>query len=400
MLLSIALILIVGLILGFIFAKFNLPSLIGMLLAGILLGPSGFSLLDVKLISISQEIRDLALIIILLRAGLGISKETLKKIGKTAFKLSFIPGLLEGGAIFLLAKYLFNLSWQAAGMLAFIIAAVSPAVIVPSMLQLIEKKLGKDKEVPTLVLASASIDDVFAITIFSIFLGIFKSGEVSIANSLIQIPFKIIGGIGLGLIIAYLLNLFFKKYSNLELSYQTIILIVTAILTTVIGNYFKVASLLGVMTIGYLLLEKNKKLATNLSLALNKLWIPAKVFLFVLIGAAVKVEIALNAGWLSILLIFLGLIARSIGVLIATHNSYLNLKERTFCVIAYLPKATVQAAIGAVPLANGVPSGELILALAVMSIVLTAPLGAIGIDYFAPQLLSQNKDYKLECQPE
>ncbi|PRX21786.1 sodium/proton antiporter (CPA1 family) [Orenia metallireducens] len=389
MLLSIALILIVGLILGFIFERLNLPSLLGMLLAGIILGPSGYGLLSQELMGISQEIRELALIIILLRAGLGISKETLKKIGKTAFKLSFIPGLLEGAAIFLIATHIFKLNWQSAGMLAFIIAAVSPAVIVPSMLQLIEKKLGKDKEVPTLVLAGASIDDVFAITIFSIFLGLFKSGEVQIFSILTEIPIKIIGGVLLGLIIGYLLEKFFRRYNKLNLSYQTIILMVVAIFTTILGDYLGVASLLGLMTIGYWLLEKNKEVATNLSLALNKLWIPAKIFLFVLIGAAVKVQVALHAGWLGILLIFLGLIARSIGVLISTTNSYLNFKERVFCVIAYIPKATVQAAIGAVPLANGVPNGELILALAVMSIILTAPLGAIGIDYFAPKLLSQ-----------
>jgi NhaP-type Na+/H+ or K+/H+ antiporter len=391
MLLSIALILIVGLFLGFTFERLNLPSLLGMLLAGIILGPSGYGLLSQELMGISQEIRELALIIILLRAGLGISKDTLKKIGKTSFKLSFIPGLLEGLAIFLIATHIFKLNWQSAGMLAFIIAAVSPAVIVPSMLQLIEKNLGKDKEVPTLVLASASIDDVFAITIFSIFLELFKNGEVQIFNILTEIPIKIISGIILGVLIGYLLEKFFRRYKKLDLSYQTIILIVVAIFTTILGDYLEVASLLGLMTIGYWLLEKNKEVATNLSLALNKLWVPAKIFLFVLIGAAVKVQVALHAGWLGILLIFFGLIARSIGVLISTANSYLNFKERVFCVIAYIPKATVQAAIGAVPLANGVPNGELILALAVMSIILTAPLGAIGIDYFAPKLLSKPK---------
>ncbi|GAB6099774.1 cation:proton antiporter [Halanaerocella petrolearia] len=391
MLLSIALILSLGLMLGFIFNRFDLPSLLGMLVAGIILGPSGLSLLDSKLLSISQEIRQLALIIILLRAGLGISKDTLKKIGKAAFRLSFIPGLLEGGTIFLLATYFFNLPWKSAGMLSFIIAAVSPAVIVPSMLRLKDKKLGKNKEVPTLILASASIDDVFAITLFSIFLELFKSGNISIVNTIIQIPFKISGGIILGLIIGYLVHKTFAKSPQLNLTYQSIILIITAIFTSVLGDYLKAASLLSIMTIGYLLLEKNKSLATDLANTLNKLWVPAKVFLFVLIGAAVKIQAAYQVGIFGIVIIFIGLIARSIGVLIATTNSYLNLKERVFCVIAYLPKATVQAAIGAVPLAAGVPAGELILALAVMSIILTAPLGAIGIEYFAPQLLQQNK---------
>ncbi|GAB6138989.1 cation:proton antiporter [Halanaerobaculum tunisiense] len=389
MLLSIALVLATGLLLGFIFNKLNLPSLLGMLIAGIILGPSGLSLLDDKFLSISPAIRQLALIIILLRSGLGISKDTLQKIGKTAFKLSFIPGLLEGGTIFFLADYFFNLSWPAAGMLAFIIAAVSPAVIVPSMLRLKEKRLGEQKEVPTLILASASIDDVLAITIFSIFLGAFNNNNLSIIKTLTYIPIKISGGIILGLIIGYLTHKLFINYSKLDSTYQTIILLTITIFTSVLGDYLNLASLLSIMTIGYILLEKNESLATELATTLNKLWVPAKVFLFVLIGAAVKIGIAYQAGLPGVILIIVGLLARSIGVLIATTNSYLNLQEIIFCGIAYLPKATVQAAIGAVPLTNGVPGGDLILALAVMSIILTAPLGAVGIEYSAPRLLKQ-----------
>lgn len=389
MLLSIVLILAFGLVLGFIFEKLNLPSLLGMLLAGILLGSSGFDLLDESLLNISGEIRKLALIIILLRAGLGISKDTLKKIGGTAFKLSFIPVLFEGVAVLFLGTYLLNFSWVEAGILAFIIAAVSPAVVVPSMLKLKEQRYGQKKEIPTLVLASASIDDVLAITFFSIFLGIFAGGDLSIVAAAFQIPVKIIGGIGLGLIIGYILIKFFNSYYNLTLTYKTIILFTIAIFTTILGDYLNVASLLAVMTIGYLLLEKKRELANQFSKVLNRLWIPAKIFLFVLIGAAVQIEVAYRVSLVGILIIIGGLMARSVGVLIATTKSNLNFSERLFCIISYLPKATVQAAIGAVPLAAGVPSGELILALAVMSIILTAPLGAIGIKYFAPKLLKK-----------
>ncbi|MCK8824007.1 cation:proton antiporter [Fuchsiella alkaliacetigena] len=396
MLYSIVLILTVGLILGFVFSRFRLPGLLGMLLAGILLGPSGFDLLAESMLDISQDIRELALIIILLRAGLGISKETLKRIGNTALKLSFIPVIFEGAAVTLLARYIFAFSWLQAAILAFIIAAVSPAVVVPSMLKLKQAQYGKEKEIPTLVLASASIDDVFAITMFSIFMGIFRSGEVAVAANLSQIPIKIIGGIALGAILGYLLVKFFNRYTKLNLTYQTLALLIAAIFANVLGDYLGLASLLAVMTIGYLLLEKSKGLAEDLSAVLNKLWIPAEVFLFVLIGAAVQIEVAYQAGLLGVLLIAGGLVFRSCGVLIATAGSYLNFKERIFVLISYLPKATVQAAIGAVPLAAGVADGELILALAVMSIILTAPLGAIGIELFAPKLLTVPESTPLE----
>ncbi|WP_408956550.1 cation:proton antiporter [Natroniella sp. ANB-PHB2] len=390
MLLSISLILIIGLILGFTFERINLPPLLGMLLAGILLGPSGLYLLDDNLLNISQEIREIALIIILLRAGLGISKDTIKRIGNTAFKLSFIPVLFEGAIIMFLAIYILNFNWIEAGMLAFIIAAVSPAVVVPSMLKLKEKSYGKEKEIPTLILASASIDDVLAITAFSIFLGIYRSGQVSVVANLAQIPIKIIGGILLGILLGTILVKLFNLYNTLKTAHKVIILISTSILANVLGNYLGVASLLAVMAIGYILLEKNEDLANKFSNVLNSLWVPAEIFLFVLIGAAVQIEIAYNAGAIGALIIFIGLSGRIIGVLLATTNSYLNFKERIFCGVSYLPKATVQAAIGAVPLTENVPQGELILALAVLSIILTAPLGAFGIEYFAPKLLVNN----------
>lgn len=389
MLISFALILLVGLGFGFIAKKLNLPPLVGMLLAGILIGPSGFYLLDDSLLNIAQEIRELALIIILLRAGLGISKATLKKIGNTAFKLGFIPVLVEGAAVFLLAIYLFQFSWQQAGVLAFIIAAVSPAVVVPSMLKLRAKDYGEEKEIPTLILASASLDDVFALTMFSIFLGIYRTGEVAIFTSLAQVPVKIIGGILLGIGVGYILIKLFAFYDNLDLMHQAVILLASAIAVNAIGEYVGVASLLSVMTIGYLILEEDVKLAEGFSKVLSRLWVPAEIFLFVLIGAAVELEVAYQAGLLGVLLIFGALVFRVVGVLIATQGSYLNFKERIFCGISYLPKATVQAAIGAVPLAEGVARGDLILALAVMSIILTAPLGAIGIEALAPKLLKR-----------
>jgi NhaP-type Na+/H+ or K+/H+ antiporter len=390
MLLSVVLILGVGLSLGFLFDQLELPSLLGMLLAGILLGGSGFDLLADELLVISQDIRQLALIIILLRAGLGISKETLLNIGRLALKLSFIPILLEGGVVFGLGIVLLNLSWLEAGMLAFIIAAVSPAVIVPSMLRIKEQKLGQNKEIPTLILASASVDDVLAISLFGLFLNIFQSKSFSSLQGVFYIPAGIIGGILLGLCVGYLLDKFFTAIPRLDVTYQIIILLITAISVNIVGDYFQLASLLAVMSIGYILLEKNKHLAEEMSAALNKLWVPAKVFLFVLIGAAVQIKFVLEAGIISLVVIGAGLLARSIGVLFATIRSKLTIKERLFCIVAYLPKATVQAAIGAVPLAAGVPNGELILTMAVLSIVVTAPLGAIGIKQLAPKLLASS----------
>ena len=387
---SIAIIILFGLTLNFIFEKLKLPGLLGMLLLGIVLGPYVLDVLDSALLSISSDLRKLALIIILLRAGLGISKDNLNKVGKTAIKMSFIPGILEGLTIASLSMFLFNMTFIEGGILGFIVAAVSPAVVVPSMLNFIDNKIGEKKNIPTLILASASIDDVVAITIFTTFLGLYSGSQINIGMSLLSIPISIVLGIVIGVLTGLLLVSFFKKHHVRDTKKVLIILGIATLLTsleTVLSGLVPIASLLGVMTIGFVLLEKREIVAKRLAKKFNKIWVFSEILLFVLIGSQVNIEVAFNSGLKGVIIILCGLILRSIGVLISTLGTDLNLKERLFCAIAYTPKATVQAAIGAIPLSLGVPSGELILAVAVLSIILTAPLGLIGIRYGGKHLL-------------
>jgi NhaP-type Na+/H+ or K+/H+ antiporter len=375
-------IIILGLIFNRLFDEIKLPGLLGMLILGILIGPYGFGIISQDILNISADLRHIALIVILLRAGLGIEKKTLKKVGIPAFKLSFIPGILEGITILLVASKIFNLSIIEAGILAFIIAAVSPAVVVPQMLKLINNKKGTNKGIPTLILTGASIDDVIAITIFSTFLGLYGGSQINIAKKILNVPIAILVGIILGIITALLLIFIFKKY-HLRDTKKALIMLSAAILLTGLGDYLEniipIAGLLGVMTIGFVLQERYNVLGTRLASKFNKIWVFAEIMLFVLVGAEVNIYLAIETGLIGFVIILVGLLARSVGVLISISNMSLNIKERFFCVIAYTPKATVQAAIGAVPLAAGVKSGELILAMAVLSIIITAPLGAVGI---------------------
>jgi NhaP-type Na+/H+ or K+/H+ antiporter len=280
------------------------------------------------------------------------------------------------------ASKIFNLSIIEAGILAFIIAAVSPAVVVPQMLKLINNKKGTNKGIPTLILTGASIDDVIAITIFSTFLGLYGGSQINIAKKILNVPIAILVGIILGIITALLLIFIFKKY-HLRDTKKALIMLSAAILLTGLGDYLEniipIAALLGVMTIGFVLQERYNVLGTRLASKFNKIWVFAEIMLFVLVGAEVNIYLAIETGLIGFVIILVGLLARSVGVLISISNMSLNIKERFFCVIAYTPKATVQAAIGAVPLAAGVKSGELILAMAVLSIIITAPLGAVGI---------------------
>ncbi|MBS4534869.1 cation:proton antiporter [Clostridium sp. D2Q-14] len=390
MALSFALIIIFGLLANKLFEKLKLPGLLGMLIVGILIGPYALNLLDKNILLISEDLRKIALIVILLRAGLGIRKETLNKVGIPAIKMSFIPGLLEGFTLVFITIKVFNISFTEAGILGFIIAAVSPAVVVPSMLSLIDKNKGSKKGIPTLILASASIDDVFAITIYTTFLSMYTTGNVSIFRQLINIPISIILGIIIGIIIGLILTNIFKKH-HIRDTKKTLILLGIAIIFNSLENPIKdfipIATLLGIMTIGFILLEKYPVVANRLSSKLNKVWVLAEIILFVLVGAEVNIFVAMDSGLLGILVIAIGLIGRSIGVLISLIGTNFNYKERLFCTIAYTPKATVQAAIGAVPLSMGVENGELILAIAVLAIIITAPLGAIGIKFAGKRYL-------------
>lgn len=390
MAISLAIIIILGLLCNQLFEKLKLPGLLGMLILGVILGPYVLNIISPEILTISPDLRKIALIIILLRAGLGIKRDTLNKVGVPSMKMSCVPGILEGFTIMFVASYMLSMSKIEAGMLGFIIAAVSPAVVVPLMLNFISKGMGEKKGIPTIILAGASIDDVFAITIFSTFLGLYGGSNVNILMKILDIPISILVGIGIGAISGIVLTMVFKKY-HMRDTKKTLILIAVSIILTGIEDILKdiipIASLLGVMTIGFILLEKYAKVANRMSLKLNKVWVIAEILLFVLVGAQVNIHVAAKSGFLGIIIIMLGLLARSIGVLISLGGTNLNAKERLFCVISYIPKATVQAAMGAVPLAAGVKSGEVILAIAVLSIIVTAPLGAIGIKIAGEKLL-------------
>lgn len=398
---SLALMILLGLAANYIFTRAKLPGLLGMLILGILLGPYVLNWLEPDLLRISADLRRVALIIILLRAGLGISKEDLRRVGPAAIRMSCIPGIVEGFAVALISTVVFGFSFIEGGILGFILAAVSPAVVVPSMLEYMEKGIGIDKGIPTLILAGASIDDVFAITIFTAFLGLYSGSHVNIGIQILNIPVSILIGIALGLIIGIIMVRLFKRY-HVRDTKKVLMLLGSAIFLTAIEDAMKstieIAGLLGVMTIGFIILEKRPEVAKRLAQKFNKIWIFAEILLFVLVGSQVNITVAWDAGLKGLLIILAGLVARSMGVLISTLRTNLNFKERLFCVIAYIPKATVQAAIGAIPLGLGVPSGELILAVAVLSILVTAPLGAIGIKLSAQRLLKieQRSDLPLQ----
>lgn len=387
---SLAMILLLGLPAKRMFEKLKLPGLLGMLILGILIGPYGLNMLQRNMLQISSDLRSIALIIILLRAGLGLNRDVLKNVGISALKMSCIPGLIEGLIIALASVYFLGFSFTQGGMLGFIIAAVSPAVVVPFMLKLTENNIGTKKGIPTLILAGTSIDDVFAITVFSAFLGLYSGTNMNIGIQLMNIPISILLGIMAGVLLGFVLINIFKKY-NIRDTKKVLSLLGFSILLNQLEAALKtkiqIASLLGVMTVGFILTEKLPDVGKRLSDKLNKIWVFAEMILFVLVGAEVNVSVAFKAGKVGVILIIIGLIGRSIGVIISLLNTNLNIKEKLFCVIAYIPKATVQAAMGAVPLSLGVESGDVILAIAVLSILITAPLGAIGIHYSAKKLL-------------
>ncbi|MCT4545033.1 MAG: cation:proton antiporter [Vallitalea sp.] len=389
MLLNFCIIILLLLLANYLMGKIRLPGLLGMLLIGILVGPYCLNFLHPIIIQheVMNDLKTFALIVILLRAGLGLKKESLHKVGKTAIFMSFIPGIFEGTAIMIISTYLLDFSWFQGGILGFIIAAVSPAVVVPQMLELKEKRLGEDKQIPTLILAGASVDDVFAITIYSTFLSLYLGKNVNITEQIIKIPISIILGIGCGIIIGFILYYLFKKL-HIRDTKKVLILLAVCVCFNALNAYIN--TLLGIMTVGFILLEKIPVVANRLSDKMNKVWVFAEMLLFLLIGAQVNISVAMKAGLMGIIIIAVGLIFRSIGVIIATFGSNLNFKEKLFCIISYIPKATVQAAIGSVPLAKGVAGGEWILAIAVLAILITAPLGSIGIRLSSDKFLDKN----------
>ncbi len=387
---SLAIIIVLGLLATALFKKMKLPGLLGMIIVGALIGPYGLDILSEDISMISGDLRNIALIVILLRAGLGLKKDDLKEVGRPAINLSFIPGLIEGFTILFISMKFFGFTFVQGGMLGFIIAAVSPAVIVPSMLSLMDRGLGSEKKIPTLILAGASIDDVFAITIFSAFLGMYGGGQVNIGKTILSIPLSIILGILIGGLVGFVLIKIFEKFSITD-SKKVLYILGSAILLTTLEDLLEsrieIAGLLGVMALGFIIYEKMPEVGTKMSANFDKIWVFAEILLFVLVGAEVNLPVALDAGYKGVLLILIGLIGRSIGVLISLIGTNLNNKEKLFAMIAYTPKATVQAAIGAIPLSMGVESGELILSLAVLSIIITAPLGSIAIKATGDKLL-------------
>lgn len=402
MLFSFAFFILIAIGLSKLFEKLRLPGLLGMILTGIILGEYSknyivnilkldflepFFISD-KILSISSDLRLCALIVILIRAGLGIDRVSLKKIGNVALKMSCIPCLFEGFTIMMVTHLLLGFPLPICGTLGFIIAAVSPAVVVPEMLSLKEKNLGKEREIPTLILAGASIDDIFAITLFSSFLSLSLGKNVNIYKEFLKIPLSIIIGIVLGGVIGIILVKFFKKYHIRDTRKAIIFLMVGIIfhqLETL--NIFPIASLLGIMTMGFIILEKYPILAKRLSTKFNKIWVFSEIILFVLIGAAVNIEVIFSSSSVGVIIVFIGLIGRMLGVGVSLFGSNLNKKERLFCGLSYIPKATVQAAISGIPLAMGVPYGEILLAIGVLSIIISVPIGVIGIRMGQTRLL-------------
>lgn len=390
MLMDVGLIILFGFLAYTGFEKLKLPGLLGLLLVGMMLGPYALDLLSDELMAISSDIRMMALIIILLRAGFGLNRKALKAVGGVATRMSFIPVIFEGMALLLLSWWLFELDLLSAGMLGFVLAAVSPAVIVPAMLSLIHRGYNEPHKIPSLVLLASSVDDVVAITIFSIFINTALAQQSSFLGQLLRLPFGLFFGILLGLLIGYgLVKLF--EHVHIRDSKKVLIILSAAIFLVlfeqIMTDILPIAALIGVMMISIVIVDKRTHVAERLALKYEKIWLLAELFLFVLVGATVNISLALSVGLIGVLLIGLGLIARAVGVFVATLRTSYTVRQKTFLTLAFIPKATVQAALGSLPLSLGLPHGELILAISVIAILVTAPLGAIAIRYSYQPLL-------------
>lgn len=390
MLISIALILLLGMITGWLCNKMKLPSLLGMILTGIILGPYVLNLIDSSILEISPDIRKIALIIILTRAGLNLDLEDLKRIGRPAILMCFLPATFEIIGMIILAPKLLSVSTLDAAIIGTVIAAVSPAVIVPKMIKLIDENYGTNKKIPQLILAGASVDDVFVIVLFTAFTALAQGKEISII-SFLNIPISIILGIALGILIGYLLSKYFEKIHIRDTSKVIIILSLSFILVTIedsLTTSITFSALITIMFMGISIKKFRNEVANRLSIKFNKLWVCAEILLFVLVGATVDINYLSKAGVISLILIISVLLFRMLGVFLCLLKTNLSMKERLFCIIAYTPKATVQAAIGGIPLALGLSCGNIVLTIAVLAILITAPLGAFMIDLTYKKLLS------------
>ena len=391
MLLSISLILILGMFMGWICQKIKLPSLLGMLITGIVLGPYVLNMLDDSILGISAELRKIALIIILTRAGLGLDLSGLKKIGRPAVLMCFVPASFELLGMILLAPKLMGLSVLESAVMGAVLAAVSPAVVVPRMVKLMDEGYGVKEGIPQLILAGASVDDVYVIVLFSTFVGMMQGEGASILK-FVNIPVSIFFGIAIGLFLGVLLAYFFKKVHIRDTSKVLIILSISFLLVVIedkLTTAITFSSLIAVMFIGIGLQKKREAVAKRLSVKYGKLWVAAEVFLFVLVGATVNIEYLGKVGAKAFVVIIGALIFRMFGVFVCLLGTNLKRKEQLFAMMAYTPKATVQAAIGGIPLALGLACGDTVLTVAVLAIVFTAPLGAFAIDLSYKKLLNK-----------
>lgn len=394
MLTSLAFIFLLGMLLSSILKKLRLPGLLGMLITGIVLGPYVLNLLDPSILSISADLRQIALIIILTRAGLSLDINDLKKVGRPAILMCFVPACCEIAGMILLAPGLLGISVLDAAIMGAVVAAVSPAVIVPKMLMLMEKGYGRENRIPQLIMAGASVDDVFVIVLFTAFTGLAQGESIS-AASFAQVPVSILTGMIAGVVTGMILAVLFARL-HIRDSGKVVVLLSISFLMVALENVLKgvipFSGLLAVMSMGIALQKKRRVVAERLSVKYSKLWVAAEILLFVLVGASVDVSYALAAGASAVLLIFGVLLFRMAGVFLCMLKTKLSGKERLFCMIAYMPKATVQAAIGGVPLALGLGCGKIVLTVAVLAILITAPLGAFGVDVAYRKLLPQTHD--------
>lgn len=396
MIASLGLILFLGFVSGGIFKNFKLPSIVGMILLGILIGPYELNLIDSNILSMSADIRKMALIVILLKAGLSLDIDDLKKAGKPALLLSFIPASFEIVGFFIFAPIILGIRRVDALVMGSVMAAVSPAVVVPRMISLIEKGYGKKKAIPQMIMAGASCDDIFVIVLFTSFLSMAK-GEKFKVFDLINIPLSIISGVIVGLLAGYIVVYFLKKLSNIEKlqnAGKILIIISTSFLLMglekVLETIMPMSGLLGVVSMALIIkIKSHETISKNLAKNLGVIWTYAEIFLFVLVGAAINISYAFEAGFAALVIIAVGLIFRTVGLLLAISSEKFTIKQRIFCIIAYLPKATVQAAIGSVPLASGLGCGQIVLTIAVVGILVTAPIGALGIDLSYKKLLDE-----------
>ncbi len=398
MLTSLALIFLVGLAMAAICQRLRLPRIIGMLVTGVVLGPYVLDLLDPSILSISADLRQMALIIILLKAGLSLDLADLKRVGRPAVMMACVPATCEIIGFLLFAPALLGITRLEAAVMGAVLAAVSPAVVVPRMVQLMDTKYGTDKSIPQMIMAGASCDDIFVIVLFSTFVGMAQGQSASVMD-FVNIPVSILLGVVLGAVTGLLLSLFFETaYSRrhcVRNSTKVIIVLGVSFLLMAIETWAKpvvsISGLLAVVSMACVLkLKSTPFVSKRLSEKFGKLWIAAEVILFVLVGAAVDIRYTVGAGFAAVGMILVALVFRAAGVLLCLVKTPLNKKERLFCVIAYLPKATVQAAIGSVPLALGLPCGQIVLSVAVLAILITAPMGALGMDLGYKRLLQKD----------